>query len=259
MSHVDTHAPFERYADEELPGKLFIVEGIDGSGKSTQLDLIHKWLSSQGYAVFFSEWNSSPLVRSTTKLGKARHLLSPMTFSLIHAADFADRLERSILPPLRAGAVVLADRYIYTAFARDAARNLDRDYVRRIYRFAPKPTGAFYFRVPLQEALRRILSGRPELKYYEAGMDLGLSPDPYKSFELFQGRILSEYDAMVNEFGLHVIDATLPIGEQQSRVREMITPHLSGVLRTPVFPNAEVLQREQLSGRYLRPSRASHA
>ncbi|MEM1422403.1 MAG: thymidylate kinase [Planctomycetota bacterium] len=255
MSHVDTNAPFEPYAGEELPGKLFIVEGIDGSGKSTQLDLIHKWLSSQGYSVFFSEWNSSPLVRSTTKLGKARHLLSPMTFSMIHAADFADRLERSILPPLRAGAVVLADRYIYTAFARDAARNVDRDYVRRVYRFAPKPTGAFYFRVPLREALTRILSGRPELKYYEAGMDLGLSRDPYKSFEIFQGRILEEYDRMVGEFGLHVIDATLPIGEQQSEVRRMVTPHLEGVLRTPVFPNARVLEREQLSGRYLRPSR----
>lgn len=243
---------YEPYMGEDLPGKLFIVEGIDGSGKSTQLDLIHKWLGSQGYCVYFSEWNSSPLVRTTTKRGKARHLLSPMTFSLIHAADFADRLERTIIPPLRAGAVVLADRYIYTAFARDAARGVDRDYVRRIYRFAPKPTGAFYFRVPLDEALRRILSGRPELKYYEAGMDLGLSHDPYKSFELFQGRILNEYDAMVEEFGLKEIDATMPIGKQQARVREMIEPHLDGALRTPVFPNAKVLATEGLSGRYLR-------
>lgn len=251
MTH-DTKAPYEPYMGEKLPGKLFIVEGIDGSGKSTQLDLIHKWLGARGYSVFFSEWNSSPLVRSTTKLGKARHLLSPMTFSLIHAADFADRLERSILPPLRAGAVVLADRYIYTAFARDAARGMDRDYVRRMYRFAPKPDGAFYFRVPLREALRRILSGRPELKFYEAGMDLGLSHDPYKSFELFQGRILSEYDEMVEEFGLNVVDATLPIGDQQAKVRKMIEPHLDGVLRTPVFPNAKVLEREKLSGRYLR-------
>lgn len=243
---------YEPYSGEDLPGKLFIVEGIDGSGKSTQLDLIHKWLSSQGYSVFFSEWNSSPVVRSTTKLGKARRLLSPMTFSLIHAADFADRLERSILPPLRAGAVVLADRYIYTAFARDAARGMDRDYVRRMYRFAPKPTGAFYFRVPLEEALRRILAGRPELKYYEAGMDLGLTPDPYKSFEIFQSRILDEYDAMVDEFGLQVIDATLPIGEQQSQVRKIVESHLEGVLKSPVFPHAKVLERESLSGRYLK-------
>ncbi len=250
-------ADFEPYSGEELPGKLFIVEGIDGSGKSTQLDLVHKWLGSQGYSVFFSEWNSSPLVRNTTKLGKARRLLSPMSFSMIHAADFADRLERAIIPPLRAGAVVLADRYIYTAFARDAARGMDRDYVRRIYRFAPKPTGAFYFRVPLGEALRRILSGRPELKYYEAGMDLGLDRDPYKSFELFQGRILNEYDRMVDEFGLKVIDATLPISEQQSQVRSLIEPHLTDALKMPLFPHAEVLKREGLSGRYLRGAGAS--
>ncbi len=243
---------FPAYADYgPLPGKLFIVEGIDGSGKSTQLDLLKKWLVSRGYCVSFSEWNSSPLVRETTSTGKLKRLLSPQTFSLIHAADFADRFERAILPPLRAGAVVLADRYIFTAFARDAARGMDPEYVRRIYRFAPKPTVAFYFRVPLDEALRRILTGRPELKYYEAGMDLGLSEDPYKSFELFQGRILDQYEKMIPEFGLSVIDATLPISEQQVQVRKLVEPHLKGVLRQPVNPYAEVLNRETLSGRYL--------
>jgi dTMP kinase len=237
---------------DNLPGKLLIVEGIDGSGKSTQLDLLGKWVVNQGYCAVFSEWNSSPLVRETTKLGKAERLLSPLTFSLIHAADFADRLERTILPPLRAGAVVLTDRYIYTAFARDAARGMDEGYVRRLYRFAPKPTVAFYFRVPLDEALNRILAGRPELKYYEAGMDLGLSEDPYKSFELFQGRILEQYDAMVPECGLHVIDATLPITQQQALVRQAVAPHLKNVLKRPVFSHADVLSEEHLGGRYLR-------
>lgn len=236
---------------DDLPGKLFIVEGIDGSGKSTQLDLLHKWLTSQGYSVYFSEWNSSPIVRQTTKYGKINHLLSPMTFSLIHAADFADRLERSILPPLRAGAVVLADRFIFTAFARDVSRGIDRDYVRRVYRFAPIPTASFYFRVPLKEALRRILTGRPELKYYEAGMDLALSEDPYKSFEIFQGRILNEYESMIEEFGLSVIDATLPIAEQQAQVRRLVQPHLTSVLKHPVLPHAKVLRDEGLAGRYL--------
>lgn len=243
---------FKQYADlGELPGKLFVVEGIDGSGKSTQLDLLRKWLVAQGYCVSFSEWNSSPLVSDITRYGKANRLLSPLTFSMIHAADFADRMERAILPPLRAGAVVLADRYIYTAFARDIARGMDPDYVRRLYRFAPKPTVALYFRVPLDEALDRILSGRPELKYYEAGMDLGLSLDPYKSFELFQGRILGNYENMVSEFGLSVIDAMQPIAKQQSQVRELVAPHLHGVLKMPVIPHAEVLSKERLSGRYL--------
>jgi dTMP kinase len=245
-------SPFSQYADlGRLPGKLFVVEGIDGSGKSTQLDLLRKWLVSQGYCVSFSEWNSSPLVRDITKIGKASRLLSPLTFSLIHAADFADRLERTILPPLRAGAIVLADRYIYTAFARDAARNMAPEFVRRIYRFAPKPTVAFYFKVPLREALDRILSGRPELKYYEAGMDLGLSEDPYKSFELFQGRILGQYETMVPEFGLSVIDATLPIAKQQAMVRKLVEPHLKDVIKTPIMPYADVLREERLVGRYL--------
>lgn len=244
-----------RYTDfGELPGKLVIVEGIDGSGKSTQLDLLRKWVMSKGYCAFFSEWNSSPLVRSTTKKGKDQRLLSPMTFSLIHAADFADRLDRTILPPLRAGAVVLTDRYIFTAFARDAARGIDPEFVRRIYRFAPKPSAAFYFRVPLEEALKRILTGRPELKWYEAGMDLGLSEDPYESFRLFQGRILDQYESMVPEFRLQVIDATLPITEQQRQVRDLVAPLLEGCLHRPVMPYAQLTSEHGLSGHYLRPA-----
>lgn len=249
--HEKNH-DFDQYAElGDLPGKLIVVEGIDGSGKSTQLDLLEKWLSSQGYSVSFSAWNSSPLVKETTSYGKAKRMLSPMTFSLIHTADFADRLERTILPPLRAGAIVLADRYIYTAFARDVARGIDPKYVRQNYRFAPEPTVAFYFRVPLEEALNRILSGRPELKFYEAGMDLGLSEDPYKSFELFQGRILDQYDSMAKEYDLQVIDATLPIAQQQQQMRELVRPHLEGVLRTPVMPHGEVFREEGLVGRYI--------
>jgi dTMP kinase len=234
-----------------LPGKLFIVEGIDGSGKSTQLDLLSKWLIGQGYCVAFSEWNSSPVVKATTKLGKKKQMLTPSSFSLIHAADLADRMERQMLPALKAGAIVLADRYIYTAFGRDVARGIAPEWVRQAYGFAVKPTVAFYFRVSLEESLRRILSGRPKLKYYEAGMDLGLSDDPYESFALFQGRILSEYDAMVDEFGLTVIDATLPIIEQQEQVREIIAPMLGNALRAEPSAWREVLAAESIYGRYL--------
>lgn len=217
----------------ERPGKLFVVEGIDGSGKSTQIALLYKWLMAQKYSVFFSEWNSSALVKRTTSRGKRKHLLTPTTFSLIHATDFADRTEQNIVPPLKAGAVVLADRYIYTAFARDVARGCHPEWVRELYDFAVRPTIGFYFRVPLEVALDRILSGRPELKWYEAGLDLGLADDPYDCFRLFQARILAEYDKMVEEYGLHVIDATLPIGEQQELVREAVRPHLGGCLRQP--------------------------
>ncbi|MEO1583397.1 MAG: dTMP kinase [Planctomycetota bacterium] len=246
-----TMTDYEPYMQEDVPGKLIIVEGIDGSGKSTQLDLLKKWVASQRYCTSFSEWNSSELVRSTTKRGKALRLLSPLSFSLIHAADFADRLEGDILPSIRGGGVVLADRYIYTAFARDAARGIDPDFVRRLYRFAPKPDVAVYFRVPLEEALNRILAGRPELKFYEAGMDLGLSQDPYESFAMFQGRIFEQYESMVDEFGLHVIDATLPIAEQQRQLRAIVEPHLLGTARLPDSGYAPVLSEFGLAGRYL--------
>src|SRR6476661_3471762 len=167
------------YGRHQFPGKLFVVEGTDGSGKSTQLALLHQWLKAEGYPVFFSEWNSSPLVKDTTRRAKKKHLFTPASFSLLHATDFADRTERNIIPPLKAGAIVLADRYIYTAFARDVARGCDRAWVREVYKFAVKPTAAFFFRAPLDVAIDRIASGRPQLKFYEAGMDMGW-PDGYR-------------------------------------------------------------------------------
>lgn len=208
------------------PGRLFIVEGIDGSGKSTQLTLLAQWLRSEGYPVVFSEWNSSVIVKATTSRGKRRRLLTPLTFSLIHATDFADRLEQQIVPALKAGAIVLADRYVYTAFARDVSRGVQPRWVRSLYRFAVVPNMAFFFRVPLEVALKRILSGRAKLKWYEAGMDLGLSPDEQESYRLFQDRILAEYEKLVDEFGLSVMDATQPVEVQQRLMRTAIRPHL---------------------------------
>src|SRR5690348_14592427 len=130
----------KRYGEHRFPGKLFVVEGIDGSGKSTPLTLLHPWFVAESYGVGFNELDSSPLVRETTKRGKKKLALSPSTFSLIHATDFADRMEHNILPLLKAGAVVLCDRYIYTAFARDVARGMDPGWVRELYAFAVKPT-----------------------------------------------------------------------------------------------------------------------
>ncbi|HEY6903358.1 MAG TPA: thymidylate kinase [Candidatus Acidoferrales bacterium] len=226
----------QHYENHDFPGQLFVVEGIDGSGKSTQLSLLHKWLESRGYGVIFSQWNSSPLVKDTTKLGKKKKMLTPATFSLIHATDFADRIERSILPLLKAGAVVLCDRYIYTAFARDAARGMDRRWLRDLYGFAAKPTVAFYFRVQLETAIRRLVGARDGFKFYEAGMDLGLSDDPEESFRIFQGRILGEYEKMIPEFGLTVVDATLPVEIQQAQVRRIVSRHLETAKELRVRP-----------------------
>ena len=208
----------------EYPGKLFVVEGIDGSGKTTQLALLAKWLSAAGHPVFQTEWNSSALVKAATKTGKKKNALTPMTFSLLHATDFADRLLYKVIPPLKAGMIVLADRYAYTAFARDATRGVDRQWVRDLYSFAVRPDVALYFRVPIDVSVDRLLARRVKLKFYEAGMDLGWSTNPVESFRMFQGKVLNEYDHLVDEFGMDVVDARGSITEQQRTVRTLIAP-----------------------------------
>jgi len=210
------------FAELGFPGRLVAVEGLDGSGKSTQIYLLKRWLEAEGIKVYFSEWNSSELVKSATSKGKKRELLTPTTFSLIHATDFADRYERHLLPLLRAGYVVLCDRYIFTAFARDVTRGCPPDWVRGIYNFAALPDIVFFFKADLEVSLNRILEGRPKLKFFEAGMDLRLSADPYESFRIFQGRILEQYLAMAGEFKFMVIDANQNVEKQQSFVRKVV-------------------------------------
>jgi dTMP kinase len=206
----------------ELPGRLIAVEGLDGSGKSTQIYLLKRWLELRGLKVFFTEWNSSVIVKKATSKGKKRQLLTPTTFSLIHCTDFADRYERQILPLLKAGYLVLCDRYVYTAFARDAVRGCSRSWLRNLYGYARRPDLTFFFDTPLPVALGRILAGRPQLKYHEAGMDLGFSTDPQESFRIFQERIYQEYLAMKDEFGFVAINGAETIEEQQAIVRKIV-------------------------------------
>ena len=149
-----------------------------------------------------------------------------MTFSLLHATDFADRLLYNIIPPLKAGMIVLADRYTYTAFARDAARGVDRRWVRELYSFAAKPDLCVYFRVPIEVSTDRLLARRVKLKFYEAGMDMGWSTNLVESFKIFQGKVLDEYDRIVDEFGLSVIPAESSITEQQRTFRKLVSQHL---------------------------------
>ena len=210
------------YHAHPYPGRLIAVEGIDGSGKSTQVLLLDRWLRTRGHPVHFTEWNSSRLVRRSMSRGKKKNLLTPTTFSLLHAVDFADRLTYQILPPLKAGMIVLADRYVYTAFARDVARGVDSEWVRRVYSFAPRPDLTLYFRVPIDVSLERLLAGRAKLKYHEAGMDVTRAVDPVESFRRFQSRVLAIYDRLGEEFGLKPIDATREIPAQQRLVRKMV-------------------------------------
>ena len=221
------------------PGRLLVFEGLDGSGKSTQAALLGKWLQSKGYRVFFTEWNSSELVSSTIRRGKKKGLLTPTTFSLLHAVDFADRFERKILPPLRAGYLVVCDRYAYTAFVRDAGRGCDPDWVRTIYSFAPRPDRVFYFRVPVAVTLRRKLASRLKMNYYEAGMDLGLSDDVIESYEKFQSRLKREYDRMAATDRFTVIEAGRPVEKVQMEIRHEIRPLIEN------FPTVESLIHDQ--------------
>src|SRR2546426_12205486 len=192
------------FAELNFPGRLIAVEGLDGSGKSTQIYLLKRWLENQGLKVYFSEWNSSELVKAATSKGKKRELLSPTTFSLIHATDFADRYERHLVPLLRAGYLVLCDRYIFTAFARDVVRGCLPEWVRGIYSFAALPDLTFFFKADLEVSLQRILDGRPQLKYFEAGMGFRLASDPHQSFRSFYGRILGQNLSMSTEVKLFV-------------------------------------------------------
>ena len=227
-------------AELNFPGRLIAVEGLDGSGKSTQIHLLQKWLQVRGLKVFFSEWNSSEIVKSATSKGKNRQLLTPTTFSLIHATDFADRYERQLLPLLRAGYIVLCDRYIFTAYVRDTVRGCSPRWVRGMYNFAALPDLTFFFKADLDVSLARILDGRPELKYFEAGMDLHLSRDRYESFRIFQGRMLEKYLSLTDEFRFVTVDANQPIEVQQTLVRETVASRidLNSFARDPFAASA---------------------
>ena len=255
------------FAELDFPGRLIAVEGLDGSGKSTQIYLLKRWLENQGLKVYFSEWNSSELVKAATSKGKKRELLTPTTFSLIHATDFADRYERHLLPLVRAGYLVLCDRYIFTAFARDTVRGCPPEWVRGIYSYAALPDLTFFFKADLEVSLNRILDGRPQLKYFEAGMDLRLSTDPYESFRIFQGRILELYLAMSPEFDFQVIDANQSVEAQQAFVRQLVShridldsfKHNGGAVPTAMPSNLKTKwQREMTEEPSLEDREAEH-
>ena len=212
--------------NHDLKGVLICVEGIDGSGKSTQLDLLYSWLKSKYLDVILTCWNSSDLISETTKRAKKKNLLSGRTFSLLHAVDFADRLEKVIIPAMKAGFIVLADRYVYTAFARDVARDVDKKWVRNMYGFAIKPDLTLYFDVSAKVSLERICTNR-QPKYYEAGMDLKLSNNPYKSYVLFQNRVIEQYKDMVDEYGLVKVDANESIHKKQMYFRQIVSELLN--------------------------------
>ncbi len=208
---------------ENLKGRLIAFEGIDGSGISTQIRLALQWLKSEGCKVFYSQWDSSEIVKETTQKGKKQHILTPMTHALVYATDFSDRYDRQILPMLKAGFIVLCERYAYTSFARDAVRGCDEKWLEDLYGYACQPDIVFYLDLPVHMAISRIEKSREKIDYFEAGMDLRLSSDVYESYRIFQGRLYDQYLKMAGEFGFTIVDASLSIHEQQKLMRGNIS------------------------------------
>ena len=197
-------------------GLLIVIEGTDGSGKSTQISKLKRWIEDQSYGAMVSEWKTSKFIADAINDAKERNLLNATTFSLLYAADFADRLEQVIIPALKAGFVVILDRYVYTAYARDVVRGHDIEWLKNLYDYAPEPDMVFYLDVPVEILLKRII-GTTGLDYWESGRDIGLSTDFYKSFQIYQGKCLEEYQKMKEEYNVPVI----PISVQNMNERDI--------------------------------------
>ncbi len=209
----------------DLKGKLIAIEGTDGVGRSTHIEMLQEWLEVQGYGVLTTGWTRSNLMSKTIEAAKQGNILDRWSFSLLYATDFADRLEHQIIPALRSGFIVLADRYIYTTFARDAVRSGDRAWIRDVFGFAVVPDLACYLRIDVDTLALRVIETKG-MNFWESGMDLKLGADLYDSFKKYQGLLIEEFDKMAEEFKFEVIDARKPPEEIQQDLRSKIEPLL---------------------------------
>jgi len=219
----------------EIKGKLLVIEGTDGVGRSTQIENLRKWLEVKGYGVVTTGWTRSLLMNQAIDDAKSGHTLNVHTFSLLYAADFADRLENEIIPALKAGFVVLADRYIYTAFARSVVRGADRKWIQKVFGFALEPQAVFYMKIGIEDLIPRVINSRTLTKrywedqsgegmdYWESGMDLKMGEDFYDSFIAYQKRILGEFNRMTRRFGFHVVDASISFESTNRALKQGIS------------------------------------
>ncbi len=211
----------------DLKGKLIAIEGTDGVGRSTHIELLQEWLEVQGYGVITTGWTRSNLMSKTIEMAKAGNILDRWSLSLLYATDFADRLEHQIIPALRSGFIVLADRYIYTAFARDFVRSGgDRQWIRDVFGFALVPDLVCYLRIDVETLTLRVIETKG-MNFWESGMDLRLGTDLYDSFKKYQSLLIKEFDRMADEFHFEVIDARKPPEEIQEELRARIQPLLT--------------------------------
>ena len=209
----------------DYPGKLIAIEGTDGVGRSTQIQLLREWLEVKGYGVVETGWVRSPLMQPTIEIAKSSNTLNKLTFVLLYATDFADRLEKEIIPALKAGFVVLSDRYIFTALARAGIRGVDRQWLRNLYGFAIAPHMVFYLNIDVKTLIGRILAARG-MDYWESGMDLKHGDDIYDSFRTYQNKLLREYASMADEFHFRVVDARRTVDRIQDELRKQVSTFL---------------------------------
>ncbi len=224
------------YVDvSEMKGKLIVIEGTDGVGRSTHIEELRKWLEIRGYAVATTGWTRSPLMGEAIIEAKSGHTLNVNTYSLLYAADLADRLENEIIPALKAGFIVLADRYIYTAFARSIVRGADREWIHRVFGFSLEPDAVFYMKITIENLIPRVINSSTLTKryweeqagegmdYWESGMDLRLGGDFYDSFVEYQKRILKEFTIMAKRFKFIIVDASKSFDETNRFLKQGIT------------------------------------
>ena len=231
--HVSTAQPGQYYGHGlpylplgDYPGRLIAVEGTDGVGRSTQVRLLREWLEVQGYGVVETGWTRSELMQPTIDLAKSSNTLNKLTFVLLYATDFADRLEKEVIPALKAGFIVLADRYIFSALARAGVRGIERAWLRGLYGFAIVPHLVFYLKVDVATLIGRVLAAGG-MNYWESGMDLKTGDDIYDSFRAYQGKLLREYNQLATEFGFRTVDGRLPVQDIQDQLRQQVGEFLS--------------------------------
>jgi dTMP kinase len=213
-----------------MAGKLIVIEGTDGVGRTTQIELLKPWLEQEGHAVIDTGMTRSALAGKGIKRAKEGHTLGRITLSLFYATDFADRLEHEIVPALRAGFVVLTDRYIYSLMARALVRGIDSTWVRNVYRFALKPDAVFYLQIGMGDLIPRMVFSRG-FDYWESGMDLHASEDMYESFCKYQRSLLAQFDSLAQEYNFHVIDGSQPVDVVNQALRAGVRQVLDGNLR----------------------------
>ncbi len=211
---------------DSCQGKLLVIEGTDGTGRSTQAAMLKEWLEVQGYGVMETGWTRSKLVGQAITDAKQGHSLNRLTYCLMYATDLADRLEYQIIPALKSGFIVLADRYIYTAIARGIVRGADPEWLRDLYGFAVVPNLVCYLQLGIKELIPRVLS-TGKINYWESGMDMNYGDDLYDSFVTYQGALIEEFDRMAGEYGNFVtLDAREEPEVTQKRLRTAVAAYL---------------------------------